>query len=151
MITLLGIAFIIFSGFMVVRGAIAPITDGISLRAAKYLTKTFIPIAGSMFADTLEVVVGGSLLIKNAIGIFGLLMILFLVITPLLKVWAMILVYKLIGTLLEPICDKRIVNALGTMESSLTLVAIALGTVAVMFFLAITIVVGIGNFAVFLR
>lgn len=150
-ITLLGIAFIIFSGFMVVRGAIAPITDGISLRAAKYLTKTFIPIAGSMFADTLEVVVGGSLLIKNAIGIFGLLMILFLVITPLLKVWAMILVYKLIGTLLEPICDKRIVNALGTMESSLTLVAIALGTVAVMFFLAITIVVGIGNFAVFLR
>ncbi|NMB00929.1 MAG: stage III sporulation protein AE [Firmicutes bacterium] len=150
-ITVLGVAFIVFSGFMVVRGAIAPITDGISLRTAKYLTRTFIPIAGGMFADALEVVVGGSLLIKNAIGVFGLLMILFMVATPLLKVWAMVLIYKLVGVLLEPICDRRIVATLGTMESSLTLVAIALGTVAVMFFLAITILVGIGNLAVFMR
>lgn len=150
-ITLLGLIFIVFSGFMVVRGAIAPIADGISLRTAKYLTKTFIPIAGGMFADTLEVIVGGSLLIKNAIGVFGLLMILFLVATPLLKVWAMVILYKVVGTLLEPICDRRVVQVLETMESSLTLVAIALGTVAVMFFLAITILVGIGNLAVFMR
>ena len=150
-ITLLGIFFIVFSGFMVVRGAIAPVADGISLRTAKYLTKTFIPIAGGMFADTLEVVVGGSLLIKNAVGVFGLVMIMFMVATPLLKVWAMIIVYKIVGALLEPICDKRIVQVLGTMESSLILVLIALATVALMLFLAITILVGIGNLAVFMR
>lgn len=150
-ITLLGIFFIVFSGFMVVRGAIAPVADGISLRTAKYLTKTFIPIAGSMFADTLEVVVGGSLLIKNAVGVFGLLMIMFLVATPVLKVWAMIVVYKIVGVLLQPICDQRIVQVLATMESSLTLVLIALATVALMLFLSITILVGIGNLAVFMR
>lgn len=150
-ITLLAICFIVFSGFMVVRGAIAPVTDGISLRTAKYLTKTFIPIAGGMFADTLEVVVGGSLLIKNAVGVFGLVMIMLIVVTPLLKVWAMIVVYKIVGALLEPICEKRIVQALGTMESSLMLVLIALATVALMFFLAITILVGIGNLAVLMR
>lgn len=150
-ITLLGIFFIVFSGFMVVRGAIAPVADGISLRTAKYLTRTFIPIAGGMFADTLEVVVGGSLLIKNAIGVFGLVMIMFMVATPLLKVWAMIAVYKIVGALLEPICDKRIVQVIGTMESSLILVLIALATVALMLFLAITILVGIGNLAVFMR
>ncbi len=150
-IALLGICFIVFSGFMVVRGAIAPVTDGISLRTAKYLTKTFIPIAGGMFADTLEVVAGGSLLIKNAVGVFGLVMIMLIVATPLLKVWAMIVVYKIVGAILEPICDKRIVQVLGTMESSLMLVLIALATVALMFFLAITILVGIGNLAVFMR
>ena len=91
MITILGVTFIVFSGFMVVRGAIAPIADGISLRTAKYLTRTIIPIAGGMFADTLEVVVGGSLLIKNAVGIFGLVMILCLVAAPLIKVVAMVL------------------------------------------------------------
>lgn len=150
-ISLLGICFIVFSGFMVVRGAIAPVTDGISLRTAKYLTKTLIPIAGGMFADTLEVVVGGSLLIKNAVGVFGLVMIMLIVVTPLLKVWAMIIVYKIVGALLEPICEKRIVQVLATMESSLMLVLIALATVAIMFFLAITILVGIGNLAVFMR
>ena len=134
-----------------VRGAIAPIADGISLRTAKYLTRTIIPIAGGMFADTLEVVVGGSLLIKNAVGIFGLVMILCLVAAPLIKVVAMVFIYKLVGAVLEPLCDKRMVQSLEIMESSLILVIIALATVALMFFLAITILVGIGNLAVFMR
>jgi stage III sporulation protein AE len=150
-ITILGVMFIVFSGFMVVRGAIAPITDGISLRTAKYLTKAFIPIAGGMFADSLEVVVGGSLLIKNAVGIFGLVMILCLMAAPLLKVLAMVFIYKLVGALLEPISDRRLLQALAVLESSLVLVMIALGTAALMFFLAITILVGIGNLAVFMR
>lgn len=150
-ITILGICFIVFSGFMVVRGAIAPIADGITLRTAKYLTKAFIPIAGGMFADTLEVVVGGSLLIKNAVGVFGLIMIMFMVATPLLKAWALIVVYKIVGVILEPICDKRISQVLSTMEASLTLVMIALATVALMFFLSITILVGLGNLSVFMR
>lgn len=150
-ITILGVMFIVFSGFMVVRGAIAPITDGISLRTAKYLTKAFIPIAGGMFADSLEVIVGGSLLIKNAVGIFGLVMILCLMAAPLLKVLAMVFIYKLVGALLEPISDRRLLQALAVLESSLVLVMIALGTAALMFFLAITILVGIGNLAVFMR
>lgn len=150
-ITILGIMFIVFSGFMVVRGAIAPIADGISLRTAKYLTKTLIPIAGGMFADAVEVVVGGSLLIKNAVGVLGLAMILLLVAAPLLKLVAMVFVYKLVGALLEPLCDKRLVQTLAALESSLVLVIIALGTAALMFFLAVTILVGLGNLAVFVR
>lgn len=150
-ITLLALFFIVFSGFMVVRGAIAPVTDGISLRTAKYLTKTLIPIAGGMFADTLEVVVGGSLLIKNAVGIFGLVMIVFMVAAPVLKVLAMVLIYKIVSAVLEPLCDRRVVQVLGTMEASLTLVLIALITVALMLFLAIVILVGIGNVAVLMR
>lgn len=150
-VTLLGAFFIVFSGFMVVKGAIAPIADGISLRAAKYMTKTFIPVAGGMFADAMEVVVGGSLLIKNGVGVFGLAIVMFMVATPLLKIWAMILVYKLVGALLEPICDARVVQTLSTIESSLTLVFASLGTVALMFLLSISILVGIGNLAVFMR
>lgn len=150
-ILLLGICFIVFSGFMVVRGAIAPVADGISLRTAKYLTKTLIPVAGGMFADTIEVVVGGSLLIKNAVGVFGLVMIMLMVLSPLLKVLAMLMVYKIVGVLLEPICDQRVVKVLGVMDSALTLVAVFLATVALMFFLAITILVGLGNVTVFMR
>lgn len=150
-ITLLGAFFIIFSGFMAVRGTIAPVADGISLRTAKYLTRTLVPVAGGMFADALEIVVGGSLLIKNGVGAFGLVMIMFLVVTPLLKVWAMVLVYKLVAALLEPISDFRLVQTLNNLATSLTLVFASLGTVAFMFVLTISIVVGIGNLTVFVR
>ncbi|HHY09166.1 MAG TPA: stage III sporulation protein AE [Firmicutes bacterium] len=150
-ITLLGAFFIIFSGFMAVRGAIAPVADGISLRTAKYLTKTLVPLAGGMFADALEIVVGGSLLIKNGVGAFGLAVIMFLAATPLLKVWAVVLVYKVVAALLEPISDRRLVQTLNNLAVSLTLVFASLGTVAVMFVITISIVVGLGNLAVFMR
>ncbi len=96
---------------------------------------------------------GGSLLIKNGgVGAFGLAIVMFIVASPLLKIWAMLIVYKLVGgALLEPICDTRIVQTLGTIESSLALVFAALGTVALMFLLSISILVGIGNLAVFVR
>lgn len=150
-ITLLGIFFLVFSGFMAFQGAIAPVSDGISLRTAKYFTKTLIPIAGGMFADTLEVVIGGSLLIKNGVGVFGLVMVVLLVATPLLKVWASVLVYKLVGAILEPICEPRLIQVLGTMESALILVFISLGVVAVMFLIAVSVLVGVGNLTVFMR
>ncbi|MFY9526183.1 MAG: stage III sporulation protein AE, partial [Limnochordia bacterium] len=116
-----------------------------------YMTKTFIPVAGGMFADAMEVVVGGSLLIKNGVGVFGLAVVAFLVATPLLKIWAMLLIYKLVGVLLEPICDQRVVQTLSTVEYSLSLVFACLGTVALMFLLCISILVGIGNLAVVMR
>lgn len=150
-VTSLGVLFIVFLGVMVVRGAIAPIADGITLRAAKFFAKTFVPVVGSMFADAAEVVIGGSLLIKNSVGVFGLVMIFFFVAMPIVKVWAIVLVYKLVGALIEPICDKRLVNALTGLEGSLTLVLVALATVALMFFMAITILVSMGNLAVVMR
>lgn len=143
--------FVIFSGVMVVRGAIAPVADGLTLRTAKFLTKTFVPVIGGMFADAAEVVIGGSLLIKNGVGIFGLVLIFFLAALPVIKLWAIIFIYKLVGALIQPICDSRIVNALSSLESSLTLIMVALATVALMFFLCITILIGFGNLAVVMR
>ncbi len=149
--TILSFFFIVFSGFMVVKGAIAPVADGVTLRAAKYFTRTFIPIVGGVFADTVEVVVGGSLLIKNGIGVFGLVMLILILLTPVLKMLASIFIYKIVGVLLEPICDFRMVEALSIMESSLSLVLISLCAVTLMFLLCISILVGLGNLAVFLR
>ena len=78
-------------------------------------------------------------------------MIVFIVAAPVLKVLAMVLIYKIVSAVLEPLCDRRVVQVLGTMEASLTLVLIALITVALMLFLAIVILVGIGNVAVLMR
>lgn len=148
---LLSLVFTVFLGVLAVRGAIAPVADGVALRTAKFVTSNFVPVIGSMFANAVEVVVGGSLLIKNTIGVFGLLVIFFLVALPIIKIWAIILIYKIIGALIEPICDPRINEALTNLGSSLTLVMVSLATVALMFFLAITILIGFGNLAAVMR
>lgn len=150
-IMLLSFFFTVFLGILAVRGAITPVTDGVALRTAKFLTSSFVPVIGSMFANAVEVVVGGSLLIKNTVGIFGLMLVFFMVALPSLKIWAIIFIYKVTGALLEPICDSRIIKTIASLESSLTLIFISLATVGLMFFIVITILIGFSNFTALMR
>ncbi|MFO7265092.1 MAG: stage III sporulation protein AE [Limnochordales bacterium] len=150
-VTALGFFFTLFLGVMVIRGAIAPVADGVALRAGKFLAGAFIPVVGGMMADAMEVVMGGSLLIKNAIGVFGMATLLILLAFPLLKIFALVVIYRVATVLVEPISDARLVDALGTMAQTLMLVMAAVATAALMFFIVITVVVGIGNLAAVVR
>lgn len=149
--TALGLFFTVFLGAMVIRGAIAPVADGVALRTTKFLAGAVIPVIGGMMADAMEVVVGGSMLIKNALGVFGLGTLLVLIAFPLLKILALVIIYRIATALVQPISDVRLVEALGTMANTLTVLMAAVATAAVMFFVVITIVIGIGNLAAVVR
>ncbi|MBO8142638.1 MAG: stage III sporulation protein AE [Firmicutes bacterium] len=150
-ITALGLAFTLFLGVMVIRGAIAPVADGVALRASKFLAGAFIPVIGGMMADAVEVVVGGSLLVKNAVGVFGMVAMLVMVAFPMLKVLALVVIYRMATALVQPVSDPRLVEALGTMADTLTVLLASVMTAALMFFVAITVVVGVGNLAAVVR
>ncbi len=150
-ITLLGLLFIIFFGVLAIRGAIAPVADGLALKTAKFLTGTFVPVVGSRMAEALEVVVGGSMLLKNAIGAFGLIVVFLITAFPVLKVGAVLLIFRVATALVEPISDERLVDAMGALANSLTLVLACLLTAGLMFFVCITVLVGLGNVPAFMR
>ncbi len=59
----LGISFTVFIGVTMVQGLGTAAVDGVSIRTAKYAIDNFVPIVGGMFADTVDTLVGCSLLI----------------------------------------------------------------------------------------
>jgi stage III sporulation protein AE len=150
-LTVLGLLFILFFGVLTIRGAIAPVTDGMALKTAKFLTGSFIPVVGSRMAEALDVVVGGSLLIKNAVGVFGMVAVFLIVAFPALKVLSVLMIYRLATALLEPISDERLIDAMSALATSLSLVLACLLTVGLMFFVGITVLVGLGNVPAYVR
>lgn len=150
-LTVLGLFFTVFLGAMAVRGAIAPVADGVALRTTKFIAGAVIPVVGSMMADAMEVVVGGSMLIKNALGVFGLATLLVLLAFPLLKIFALVVIYRVATALVQPLSDVRLVEALSTMAGTLTALMAAVATAALMFFVVITVIVGIGNLTAIVR
>ena len=54
---LLGLFFTIFLGVISVQGASAAVTDGITLKTAKFITGNFIPVIGRMFTDATDTVI----------------------------------------------------------------------------------------------
>lgn len=70
---LMGLFFTVFLGFLSVQGIAGSVADGVALRTAKFATGAFVPVLGKMFADALDAVVGTSLLLKNVVGLVGII------------------------------------------------------------------------------
>lgn len=147
----LGLVLTLFIGVITVEGVAGAVVDGVTLRTAKYMTGAFVPVAGSMFADALDAVMGGSLILKNAIGLSGVVVLAILVLFPVIKITVIALVYRFAAALLQPMGDSSISDTLEDMSGILFLTFAAVLTVAIMFFLTITIIVGTANFAIMLR
>ncbi|HHW92318.1 MAG TPA: stage III sporulation protein AE [Firmicutes bacterium] len=150
-VVLLGLAISIFIGVIVVQGVAASVSDGVSLRTVKFLAGTFVPLVGKMLADTIDAVASCSLLLKNAIGLVGVLAVILLCSFPILKLAALILIYKVAAAAIQPITEGRLVQCLNSLANSLTVVLVSIATVAIMFFITITVIIGVGNMTVMLR
>jgi len=147
----LGFIFTAFVGALVVQGVMAASIDGVSIRTAKFAVDTFVPVVGKMFAQAVDMVVGCSLLIKNAVGLVGLLVIASICLYPVLKILGLMAVYKLASAVLEPVTDKRIADCLNDIGNMMIIIVITVAGMAMVFFLAITLIIGVGNAATMMR
>ncbi|MNZ54682.1 Stage III sporulation protein AE precursor [compost metagenome] len=148
---LLGVLLTVFLGVISVKGVAGSVTDGVTLRAAKYLTGNFVPVVGKMFADATDTVISASLLVKNSIGLVGVIILLFLCAFPAIKILTLGLIYNLASAVMQPLGDTPIVKCLETIGKSMLYVFAALAAVGMMFFLAITIMLTAGNITVIMR
>lgn len=122
-----------------------------TIRAAKYITGNFVPVIGKMFADATDTVISASLLVKNAIGLSGVIIILFLCAFPAIKILILALIYNLAAAVMQPLGETPIVTCLQTIGKSMIYVFAALAAVSLMFFLAVTIMLTAGNVTVMMR
>ncbi|GAA4845850.1 stage III sporulation protein AE [Paenibacillus vulneris] len=147
----LGVFVTVFLGVISIRGAGSAVADGVTIRTAKYIAGNFVPVVGRMFSDASETIIGASLLVKNAVGLAGVVILLILCAFPALKIMALALIYNVSAAVLQPLGDNPLITCLETIGKSLIYVFAALAVVGLMFFLAITILITAGNLSVMMR
>lgn len=147
----LGISMTVFIGILTVQGAAGTVADAVGLRTAKYMTGAFVPVVGKILSDAVETVAGASIILKNSIYLSGVFLLLLLILFPLLKLAAIALIYKLSAALVEPLGESELGSCINVMGNSLVLVLAALASVGIIFFLAVTALVGAGNIAIMFR
>lgn len=147
----LGIAFTVFIGVTAMQGLTAGAADGVSIRAAKYAVDHFVPVVGGMFADTMDTLVGCSLLIKNALGATGLMLLLTAAGAPMLRTLCAALMYRLCAALLQPVAQDRVACTLHGFSDVLTLLFVIQLSVGAMFLLLVSQMLAVGNATVTLR
>ncbi|MDQ0256259.1 stage III sporulation protein AE [Evansella vedderi] len=147
----LGVFLTVFLGVLSVQGATAAVADGIAIRTAKFVTGNFVPVVGRMFTDAADTVMGASVLLKNTVGVVGLVILLLICIFPALKVLAIAVIYTFTSAILQPLGGGPIIQCLSIIGKSMLFVFGALAAVSLMFFLSITIIVISGNLSLMMR
>src|SRR5690625_3699276 len=148
---ILGALLTIFIGVMSVQGGVHAAQDGLILKTAKFLTGNLIPVIGQTFTDAADTVLGASLLLKNAVGIVGLIIIVLIVIFPALKLFVIAFIYKLAAATLQPLSDGPVVVSLHTVSQYMFFILACLLTVSLMFFLAIIVLIVSSNVILLFR
>ncbi|MGV3487617.1 MAG: stage III sporulation protein AE [Tuberibacillus sp.] len=147
----LAIFFAIFLGVMSVQGMTTSIADGVVVKTAKFITGNFVPVVGRMFTDATDTVLNASVLVKNTVGIAGLVILILIAAFPALKVFALALIYNLASAILQPLGGGPVIECLNILGKSLIFIFAALGIVSIMFFLAVTIIIASGNLSLMVR
>lgn len=89
----------IFIGLFSLQTSIAASTDNIGIKAAKFVSSSFIPIIGGALGDALASVVGGLNLIKSAVGGFGILVCLATFVPPIVNIGLFLIMISTIGSI----------------------------------------------------
>lgn len=150
-IGILGAFMTVFLGVISVQGTSSAVADGVTIRTAKFVTGNFIPVIGRMFTDAADTVINASVLLKNTVGMAGVIILLIIVTFPAIKILMISFIYKLAASLLQPLGGGPVIACLDIISKSMIYIFAALAIVSLMFFLSITVIIAAGNITLMVR
>ncbi len=144
---LLGTAFFVFTAFMAVQGITASVYDGVSVRTAKFAISKYVPVIGGYLSDGLNLVMSGSVLVKNAVGTTAIVLLFLSVIPTVVQILMLVLSLHFAGAVIEPLGDSRMSSLVSALAKNLTLLVSVVLAIAFLYFIFLLLIICTGNLA----
>ncbi len=141
----IGIVFTIFTGFLSIQGISAGKYDSVSIKATKFAMKSYIPIIGSYVSDGMDFLILGSVLVKNSIGLIGVIILFITILSPILMIILYKLALQLSSGILEMTGNAKISNFLSSCSKLLILPIVLIIGIAFMYVITICLIMCTAN------
>ena len=142
---LIGIVFTLFVSFISIQGITAISADSISIKTAKFALKSYVPFLGGYLSDGISLIMASSVLVKNGIGVTGLILMFSTILSPVLKILIFMLGLKLVAGILEPLTEKRISEFVYGVSKSLSMLIACIVGMGFMYLISIGLVMCSAN------
>lgn len=126
-------------GLQTVQCLIAPAVDSLKNSAAHRLARA-IPGIGNVLDAAAETVAASALVIKNAVGVAGMLAILMICLVPIVKLAVNLLMFRVLCALIQPISEKRMVDCVESVSEGASLLMGALSTGMTIFLISLAMI-----------
>ena len=141
----LGIILTIFVGVVSLEGSLTSSVDGITAKTAKSIVSSAVPVVGKVLGDAVDSVLGCGIILKNAVGIVGVIIVIGICIMPIIKLSVLTLAYKLLACVVQPVADGKIVSLLDQIGDIFKLLLAILCSIAFLLIIGTALVLKISN------
>lgn len=141
----LGVVLTVFVGVVSLEGTLSSSVDGITAKIAKAAVSSVIPVVGKVLGDVVDSVLGCGVILKNAVGFVGVIVVLGICVMPIIKIGTLSIIYSLASAVIQPVADEKIVKLLDEMAGVFKLLLGILCSLSVLFIIGVTMVVKISN------
>lgn len=124
--------------------------DGLTLKLGKFAASNLIPMVGSILSESVETIMSCSVVIKNSVGVLGVICVVLIALQPLLKIAAVLILFRITAAVCEVVSEPKIVLCLSRLANSVSTLFSILAAVTIMFVMVLTIMINAGSNAIYL-
>ncbi|MGN0435684.1 MAG: stage III sporulation protein AE [Wujia sp.] len=125
------------AGLNIIKSLIEPQIDALSKNTVARLMSS-IP-GGGMVSVLTGTFLGAGMVIKNSIGVVGIILLALVVLIPCLKTFLILLSVRITGAIIQPVGDRRYVDGVEALAQGMVLLLQTIGSSVVLFMLTIAI------------
>ena len=136
----IGLLMACFVGVVVGQKAATGLADGVAYRTAKYVSSTFIPVAGKLIGDTMDMFFVSAYSLRAAVGIVGCVALLGGLFSPFVQVLSCLCMWKLASAVLGPLSGNEVKKSLKSMSDAIATLAMALFLTSFCFVICLSLI-----------
>lgn len=126
----------VFLAYISVSGFVATTADMAGVKTISAISSA-VPVVGAILSNATGAVLGGAKVLKNAVGIFGLISIMSICLTPCLVLGVNYVVFKVTGAVISPVCEAKISELIGKIGSAFGMMLAITASCALLLFISI--------------
>ncbi len=135
--TLLTFSMSLFAGILGISSFAGASFDSLAARGVKFAVSASVPVVGGSISEAMSSVASSAMLLKNAVGLTGVIALFGIFALPLLKVWALGLAFRLVAAFTAPVAEERTVTVLRNLGDCIDMLFSSLACMGTIMIIAI--------------
>lgn len=127
----------VFTGFLSITSVVTGAADQAALKATKMTLSSMVPVVGGILSDASETVLVSAQMVKNSIGLYGLLALIAILILPFLRIGISYGLLRLTAALCGLFAGKRVTGLMEDFASAMGLMLGQTGTVCLVLLISV--------------
>ncbi len=127
----------IFTGYISITGVISGTTDAAAVKATKLAISGVVPVVGGILSDASETVLVSAGIMKNSVGVYGLLAAISIWIGPFIQIGAQYLMLKITAAVCGVLADKQPTKLVQDFSTAMGMILAMTGTICMILLISI--------------